>query len=366
MVATIKYQFKSRLQFIGVISGILLLITFIVHTTSHYVEGFWVDGVDVTGPSEPPFSIAAIAAGFLATIIPIYEFGFKMNKICIDQMYSLPVKREKLYISKFIVGYSEIVIPVTLSFIYSFIHVICHEHMFTLIYFLWFYLSLLFYALMIYGVLSFFFTRANIKRDGIINMGFISFFFVAVVSFINQIVLDTSTEYAREYFEGGEYILFAPINIITKRFSSLAQLEALQKIGYNYLYKMDFSRTTSLVLFAILGVISIVLFVMLNKVEKAENSMQISQSWFSYKTFIPAYLVLLTALFINSSSFLGTVIYMGIAGFIGYVIYRRTLKIKKFDIIVIIAAILVGIGLGAIIYEINKTECFVIILNMFR
>ena len=138
MVKTLKYYFKARTMFIGVLTGIVLLLAFIIIKESSFLNYYYAGEKfePVEGPNDAPFAMFSIIAGFLATIIPIYEFGFKMNKISIDQMYSLPIKREKLYLSRFIIGFLEIIIPLAVSFIYCILVVISSEHMYTLIWFL--------------------------------------------------------------------------------------------------------------------------------------------------------------------------------------------------------------------------------------
>ena len=64
-------------------------------------------------------SVYVISLGLGLAITPIVEFSFKMKKITMDQAYSLPIKREKLYLTRYIIGFLEIVVPFTLSYFIS-------------------------------------------------------------------------------------------------------------------------------------------------------------------------------------------------------------------------------------------------------
>ena len=78
---------------------------------------------------------------------------------------------------------------------------------------------------------------------------------------------------------------------------------------------------------------------MLSDKEKAENSMDISSSWFSYKTFIPIYIVYLSTDIGSEAIY---IILIAIIGYIGYAIYRRSFKIKLCDIITMSVCITIG------------------------
>ena len=56
---------------------------------------------------EGILSVYVISLGIGLAITPIVEFSFKMKKITIDQAYSLPIKREKLYLTRYIIGFLE-------------------------------------------------------------------------------------------------------------------------------------------------------------------------------------------------------------------------------------------------------------------
>ena len=70
----------------------------------------------------------------------------------------------------------------------------------------------------------------------------------------------------------------------------------------------------------------------LNKEDKAENSMQISNSWFSYRTMIPIYFSTICLILCDEGE-LVSFIFLFVGTYVAYIIFRRSLKIKKWDII---------------------------------
>ena len=99
MVKTISYFLKKRIKLIGIITIVILLYAVLSMHKKSYLEYFYdfvTDG-SIKGPGTSPFYFLATIGALLSIFMPVYEFGFKMKKISVDQMYSLPIKREKLY-----------------------------------------------------------------------------------------------------------------------------------------------------------------------------------------------------------------------------------------------------------------------------
>ena len=288
----------------------------------------------VIGPDDSPIVFITIVSCILCTIIPIIEFSFKMSKISIDQMYSLPIKREKLYMAKFISGFIEVLIPVCVVFIFCLLSVLLSNHMYDAIYFLPYFGCLILFSFFIYSTITFFFTRGNTVIDGIINVVLIIF----VVELFSSTIDSMLWRYIRNYFDSGYCYLYSPITILSSLFENKLSAEVINKLHtmydeYYYTVRVNLNthEIVSIIIFIIIGIVSTILFVVLNKKDKAEDSMQVSNSWFSYKVFIPVYMSLISLLMMDGSELIGFVfLFVGI--YIAYVIYRRSLKIKKFTL----------------------------------
>jgi len=286
MIKTIKYFLKKRKLFLLVLTGIVFVVTAISLSDGNYITQYYntTNGkFDLYGPVDTPFVIPTIVAAFLATLIPIYEMRFKMNKIVIDQVYSLPIKREKYYLAKYLVGLIEIMIPVLVSSLFSFISVSLAKHLYELWYFFPYLLVLIIYTTAVYSIYCFFFTRGNTTIDGIVNMIFATFFVTLISANIFEI-----TKTSINGVGSGNYILFVPFVSIYNIFDDLMRVKSLTSVGLPIDVRYE-SAILPIVLNIILGIGSFVLFVFLSKKEKAEDATQISNSWFSYKFFLPTY-----------------------------------------------------------------------------
>ena len=138
----------------------------------------------------------------------------------------------------------------------------------------------------------------------------------------------------------GEYYIFAPFDNIYVFFNNLVKGGTVEEFTHRY----GFGALIPTLIYIILGVVSVFGILLSSKKEKAENATQISNSYFSYRTFIPAYLFLI--MIGHYADELLFVLLMLTAGFIGYIMYRKTVKIKKIDIILLFASTLVGFFLG--------------------
>ncbi len=350
MIKTVKYFLKKRRLFLLVLTGIVFAITAISLSDEHYIRDYYntvTQKYDLIGPTEVPFIIPTVVAALLAIFIPIYEMRFKMNKVVVDQVYSLPVKREKYYLAKYIIGLIEILVPVLVSSLLSLLNLFFAEHLFNLWYFIPYLLVLILYATAVYTIYCFFFTRGNTTIDGIINMGFSTFFVTMLL-----IVIESMTN---KYFNGvgtGNYILFIPFISIFNIFSSLMQKDALSAIG-QAIKPITIESFLPIIVNVGIGIIALVLYIILNKKEKAENATQQSNSWFSYKFFVPAYFFMITLEFFIGLNTITTLVYILILGYLGYVVYRRSVKVKKVDLIVLGVCTVVALILGNIIFEIH-------------
>ena len=104
-------------------------------------------------------------------------------------------------------------------------------------------------------------------------------------------------------------------------------------------FAKSFMRNDILIPCAVLLALAILAFIgmyFLSKHKKAEYIGDISDSWFSYKLLIPIYSVILARLLGDAGSIIVN-LFLLIATFVGYVIYRRSLKLHKSDIIIMIA-----------------------------
>lgn len=338
MIKLLKHNFKTRRLILIILSFISFLLTMVITNQDVFIYSHFIDSaldVHEQVATNPPIVVPTVMACILATIVPIFEFNFKMRKVNIDQYYSLPIKREKLYTSTFIFGFIEVIIPVTISYLYGVLAVFIKPSLFHNIHLLSYFFVLLSLTYCIYSIVSFVYTRNNTIIDGIINLLFVIFLGMILISAINCIRQELNIQTSSYYLQAEFYSLYSPFIKVCDSFdlllcSNFVSFEK-NKIGATVL---------SSILFTIVGIACFVLFVYLSKKEKAENCLQISNSWISYKTMIPIYTV--CVLIITCSEFFLSLVFTSIASFFAYVIYQRSFMFKKKNLITMICSLIIG------------------------
>ena len=102
----------------------------------------------------------------------------------------------------------------------------------------------------------------------------------------------------------------------------------------------------SFIIMPLLSSLLVPLFFIINNKKKAEDTMDITSTWYTYDLFIPLYV--LCFLVTTYKSIIIKVVAI-ISGYIGYVIKNRDFKIKKKDLITLVVSALVGIIIASVI-----------------
>ena len=347
MIKLLGHYFKKRLHILIIISVILVLLHLVIYGGDYIIESTGNHGYGeykVLYPNNNPIRFYIWVGIILATIIPIFEFKFKMKKVSVDHFYSLPIKREKLFASKYIIGLIEIMIPLTVLFIYTLLSMIVNKHIFNLKYYFIFYIVSFALITSLYSINTFAFSKCNKTIDGILNMVLYTFLFVTIYYvfwyLIAMLAMVFNLADKIEVFLDANFYLLIPhssMNSIANIFIKLME----NKVILNYEYNIVMYITVVL-----LAIISVVLLIVLSKKEKAENTLDVSDSYFAFKFMIPFFIFALSLLTVSFG--LIYAIFLVIVGYILYVIYRRSFKIKKIDIIILASTIFTGLLTGII------------------
>lgn len=348
MIKLLGHYLKKRLHVLIIVSAIIVILHMIIYGGDYLIKSVRDSGYgeyEVLVATNNPINYFLTFAILLTFLVPIFEFRFKMNKVSVDHFYDLPIKREKLYATKFILGFIEIIIPLTVFFIYTLISIAVNENIFDLKYYFIFYFVSLLLIFAIYSINSFAFTRCNRVIDGIINMGSYVLIFIAVYLFclvslmLPMAIIDKESIVDTLAFNE-MYLLMPQVGYITiGRWLN----DMMDCSGYIYnIFDVEIYFLIALVL---LGIACAVLLIVLSKKEKAEKALDISDSYFAYKVIIPLYTFLLAL----ATPELFMLVFAIIAGYIGYVIYRRSFKIKKIDIIILSSTILTSVIYGILV-----------------
>jgi len=334
MISLLKYYLKKRIIVIGIISIILLALSLII-----FQEGF-MHGIGETAHiiNNPINTIGTISI-ILSIIIPVFEFSFKMRKVGIDEFYKFPITRKKLFLTKYIIGFLEVLLPIISLWLFMLIRILCSRHMFNLQYYFIYLIVLIPLIFIIYSIITFVYSKCNTIYDGLICIFLASMLTFALGEIVDNFFSNIDVCMNNSWICPGtnDFFIFSPINFVSSKLSVLM----------NQYSPSDFrkSEIVSLIVYLIFGVICFILLVLLADKEKAENSMDISNSWFSYKTLIPIYILYFSS---DIDFELIYVLLIVILGYIAYAIYRRNFKIKLCDIITMIVCIVLGIIIGNI------------------
>ena len=348
MTRLLKYYFTKKWLLLVILAFTALQITLIGVSSTSYVTTYCADyelEIWVETATNAPIVIPTVIAAVLATIVPFMEFSFKMRKVNIDQYYSLPIKREKLYLATYIFGFLEVIIPTSVSYLVSFVSIFTKPSLFENIYFLPYYFILVLITLVLYTIITFVYTRNNTFADGLVNVILVTFALCITVGAINNVLESLNIfKLKNAYFDASWYILYSPHTYLSSIFKEL-----LCDGRLSYYDNKASVVFISLSIFAILGVLSFVFFIILISKDKAENCSQVSNSFISYRVMIPLYVITSMVLLRDTSVFM--LIVISIAAFFLYVLYHRSFKFRKDSLITLIASCAFGFILAIVFYS---------------
>ena len=353
MIKYFTFRMKDSLKLIILLSVIALISSY-AYSFDGYIRYYFAYNDEIPLPQNTPIDCMLVIAMGLSFIVPIFEFKYRMRKITVDQLYSFPIKREKLFLTNFLVGYLEIMIPVTVSFLFFVIDMGIEPDVFDNKYIVPFYFTTFITVFICYSFVTFCFMRGNTVIDGFINIIFGFFFFVCLFVMIEE------TNY-RHYISSTKYdsfivpsysYSFMPAGIFGDYFTDQMIWKAYNDAGSNFRIvnpEIDTKEWIFIIFNFIVSIVAFVLSIVLVKKEKSEDSMQISNSWFSYKVMIPFYVFFISFMTGYTNTSIIVYLFILLGGYILYVIYRRTMKIKWYDYCILVSVVLVASLIGAAI-----------------
>lgn len=307
------YELKNKLIYFCVIAGILF-ITYIVPLLLSFDSSYV-----YSNRIEYLTTFSAIIAFFM----PVDMLKYRMKKRSTDLYYALPLSHKKILSVKYITGLIAIYAPYTVAFILGALISYAKWKLPSMVWFVPLYFASLIPLYIIYSFSSFIFSRANTSADGILFVIMASGAFAAVYTVLS--LWFGFTNYSEFY------TVASPLAGVSEYFT-----EKLTGNSYgNYIsYYSSEGQANMIAGYIIVTLVSIAcsvgLFMFESRV-KAENSGQISDSYFGYKTMIPLYTVCFTAMLGYLDLTIGFILWIVLAFFTFLVttLYRRSFKIGK-------------------------------------
>lgn len=329
------YEFKRRIPILVALTLAALAVTFAFALSgenewgSRPIDQYRIREIFLSTTAAQTASLCIIAIG-----LPIYLFAPLSSKAGVDLYYSLPISRAKLYVVKLLVGISYIFISYFIFYWISSVVLLRRLPEGNIgMYIANFSVNFLL-SLFLFGFSSFAFTRGKSVFDGVVNIGLSLFMLFTAGQAICTFVFNRITYIEWQFYF---FFIFEPNDFVTTLFQNGVLGRTME---YGAL------RIVAIALELCVGIMSYVgLFVGLN-FDEAENVGNVTESYFSYKTALPALMFFGNVLLCESVGWnLFPNIILIVAGFFGYCIFRRTFKIKWFDYL----ALFISSGTGILI-----------------
>ena len=299
----------------------------------------------------------AVMISVFAAIIPMLELSEFKNRRNLDTLYFFPIERKSMALVHFVSGFIQLAVIYTVTFASHFIYLLIMSDCFSLGYMIPYYFATLAIGLVMYSFFCFTFSQGNTVADGVIISLLWAFVAYVVMAALIENVMssfayrdytfdpatgkETYNRFYETYRKASKLTawgnVFAPISNITTIFTRLvesnrySEMELTQANVYARQWYM-------FVAWGGAGLATAVGYVVGFGRRGAHVAGEISSSWFAYKTLIPIYgysLLLSLGTGLPIEYLLVLVVLM----IIGYVIYRRSFKLKKSDIIMLVCGI---------------------------
>ena len=327
----LSYRLKSSFLRTLIFSLISVFITY-VYVTMNAKPFLAIGAVEYRGHTGIELFTSMMAV--LCILVPVLETaGFK-NKRNLDTFYSLPLSRFNLALAHYLSGFVQILAVYTVSFITAVLVLLTYAEYFGLICLPAFYVLSVIFGLGVYSFYMFVFGQANTVFDGAVFCAMWSYGTMIFVGYITDIISNVFTEGMTATFYND--LLEIPW-LIGFPFSSLDNLNMMFRFSIEpknvepLEYELVMRHYWSFFLWAAIYVACAYGYFRTFMRKGAENAGEISDTWFGYRLLIPIYGFLM----VRQGGFdILTVIWLTMM-VIGYVIYRRGLKLKKSDIVVL-------------------------------
>lgn len=279
---------------------------------------------------NPQLSFVFVELLILLFVVPAIVYSFKMSKRGVDGHYSLPLKREKLYLVATMVGLVLVLVPFTVSFWGGFITLLFRQgNPYRMGYYFPAYFGGLFFAVFLYGINAFIYTRANRVVDGIVFMGA-----YAIIGYLFLACLEFTFDVSTYTWQIEECFLFSgSMFAFVDRICDFITLGVVRQSYADWWFGLT----------AAAGTLCYALLYLAIRFEKGENAEQNSSSWFGYKTLVPVYIALCFGAG-AAEEILGFVLAL-VGGVVATIVYKRKFRLKFIDWLPLIVGVAAGIAL---------------------
>lgn len=333
MKRALAYEFKRILLPLCIFTAIATAVFAVAALTSDYISirEIAAPGVDgsystVQVPVNTLVHIPAITLCVLCFIVPAMQFSYRMKRRSVDLWYALPIRREKLVLVRVLGGLALVFVPYAVSYAAGVIVIACSENLFKMLMYVPLFFASLPMGMLLFGVNSFLFSRANTAGDGIVFMLLGAFALAMPMAFADAWLWQSVPNEIDDLLH---YITFGPAAEMFMLFGP-----AIRGAGTNVP-----GLWLGSVLAAIEGCAAYFGLFYTARSHRAESAGQISNSPFGYKVLLPWYLFFGIATasveggIALTAAPIAEYLFMLILAFVGYFVYRRSFRLKLCDLI---------------------------------
>ena len=132
MMKFFVYELKKNVWTLVVLTALATILYVVVQSASS-VFGITIQGAIYV--ETPQIGVVYGELGVLCILVPVLMYSFKMNKRSVDEFYSLPIKREKIYLAKTLAGLILVMVPYAVAYWSGFLSVALRENYYHLGYY---------------------------------------------------------------------------------------------------------------------------------------------------------------------------------------------------------------------------------------
>ena len=278
---------------------------------------------------RPVLHIHVFIIVILCTGLPMVEISAFNSRKYLDSAFSFPISRVSMLSVNLINGYLQFLLAYTISFIWYAIRLApCADKLNFGMIWAFFFISLL-YSLFLYCFNAFFFSLCNSTVDGAITA--IAWQYILcplMLTLVDMFNFDTK-DFDLDYMLYG--IVWFPLEIIGEMYDSAA---AGTRYYYSNFDKIIKPMPIILIVVTILAILFCAGTLFFFSRKRAESAGEISDTPVSYKVLIPICAAMLLYWSLEGGG--GTVsLFALIFTTVGYIIYRRGVRLKVSDLVVI-------------------------------
>ena len=344
MKKQLLYEIRRNLLPLVIFTAIGVVLSLLVCMVTD-LEYVW---QDPPRPRNSCLSLFTVILCILCVVVPAMQFSYRMKMRSADLWYSLPVSRRRLALVRTLGGLLLVLVPFTLSYWMGVAVIASRGADFDCIWYLPAFFVQFALGAGLFGVNAFIFTRANRPGDGVL-------FLIAWTCILPLFVMLVCPESAWDRSGGalsrGDFLscffTMSPLGWSATLFQDLIFRETVSFAPYGDGFFFLIALGVG-VLEAAGGYTA--LFLRAER-DRAEDADQISSSWMGYRVLVPAYVVLglnaLGEVFSNSdlpAAALICVLVLAV-GLIGGFAYRRSFRLRWYDLVSLFGAFVVGTGL---------------------